>query len=241
MRSPWIVAFVHPLNLFMLMAAAAAGLVSAWWMFPLGLLFWLIMVAMVARDPALKINAGRDGRASLARRFQRYFDRIERAQVNVFNSLSNASAEIKRAMQPVQSEMESLVNRTHALCHRMTNLDNYRLVTESQSTSQNDLKRIDEAIAQAQDPLVRQEYEESRRSLQARQADQQTIVEQLDRVEAQLLSLANEMDGVVADVLRLQALGGQEAQRQSAQLAQRLRREQAELARFEQEAIHKKS
>jgi hypothetical protein len=123
----------------------------------------------------------------------------------------------------------------------MTGLDNYRLVAESQSNLQTDLLRIEEAIKLAQDPLVRQEYEESRRTLQARLADQRAIVGQLHRVEAQLLSLATEMDRIVADVLRLQAVGRQEARRQPPQLVKRLRKEQAELARFEQEALQRHS
>jgi hypothetical protein len=106
MRSPVVTALAHPLNLLMLMTSAVAGLISAWWLFPVGLLFWLIMVVMVARDPALKLNVEKGRRTSLAQRFQRYFDRIERAQVSVFNGLSHASPEVKRAMQPVQNEME---------------------------------------------------------------------------------------------------------------------------------------
>jgi hypothetical protein len=221
----------------MLMASVLAGLISAWWLFPLGLVFWMIMVTMVARDPALRLNFETGRRSSLARRFQPYFDRVERARVSVFNSLAHAPAEVRRAMQPVQKEMEALVDRTYGLCHRMTSLDNYRMVAESQSNLEGDLRRIEEAIEQAQDPLVRKEYQESRRTLQARLADQRAIVGQMDRVEAQLLSVATEMDRIVADVLRLQAVGGQEARRRPAQLVRRLRAQQAELTRFEQEAL----
>jgi len=237
MRSPLVSALMHPLNLFILAAASVAGLISAWWMFPLGLLFWLIMVLVVARDPALKINIDRGRRTSLARRFQRYFERIERAQVSVFNSLSRAPTPVRRAMQPVQEEIANLVDRTYALCQRMTDLDNYRLVAESQRNLQNDLLRINEAIDQTQDPLARQEYEESRRTLQARLADQRDIAGQLHRVEAQLVNLATEMDRIVADVLRVQAVAGPEARQEPAQLVQRLRQEQAELAKFEQETF----
>lgn len=229
MRSPILIALVHPLNLAMLAASLFAGLVAAWWLFPLGMLFWLVMVVMVARDPALKLNIDRRRRAPLARRFQSYFDRIERAQVVVFNSLSSAPAEVRRVMQPVQSEMETLVNHTYALCQRVTNLDNYRLVTESQSTLENDLQRIDEAIAQAQDLLVQQEYEESRRSLQMRLTDREAVSGQLDRVEAQLLSLANEMDGVVTQAMRLQALGPEGAARHVPALVRQLRERSIDL------------
>ncbi len=66
-----------------------AGLVSAWWLFPAGLLIWLIMVVTITRDPALRINHEMQSRTPLAQRFQVYFNRVERAQIGVFNSLSS--------------------------------------------------------------------------------------------------------------------------------------------------------
>jgi hypothetical protein len=232
-----VTALVHPLNMFMLAAAVVAGLISAWWMFPLGLVLWLAMVIVVSRDPALRINVDKDRRDTLAQRFRDYFSRIERSQVSVFNSLSNAPAPVRRAMQPVQDELETLVDRTYAFCQRMTNLDNYRMVAESQRNLDQDLKRVEEALSRTQDPIIRQEYEESKKSLEARLGDRLSLVRQLDRVEAQLLGLANEMDRTVAEVLRLQAVGGKEAERQASHLVRRLRQEQSELARFEQEAL----
>jgi hypothetical protein len=232
-----VTALVHPLNLFMLAAAVVAGLISAWWMFPLGLFLWLVMVIVVSRDPALRLNVDKDRRDTLAQRFQEYFSRIERAQVSVFNSLSNAPAPVRRAMQPVQDELGRLVDRTYAFCQRMTNLDNYRMVAESQRNLDQDLKRVEEALSRTQDPIIRQEYEESKRALEARLGDRLALIRQLDRVEAQLLGLANETDRIVADVLRLQAVGGKEAERRASQLVRRLRQEQSELARFEQEAL----
>ena len=48
MRSPFLTALLHPLNLAVLVLSVLAGLVAAWWLFPLGLLFWLVMVTAVA-------------------------------------------------------------------------------------------------------------------------------------------------------------------------------------------------
>ena len=101
MRSPFLTALFHPLNILMLALSALAGLIAAWWLFPLGLLFWLVMVIAVARDPSLRISHQLHQREPLAQRFQRYFDRIERSQVGVFNSLSSAPARTRRALQPV--------------------------------------------------------------------------------------------------------------------------------------------
>lgn len=235
MRSSFGIALFHPLNLAMIGAAVLAGLISAWWLFPVGLAFWLIMVVMVARDPALKINLGRDKRGGLARRFQRYFDRIERSHVSAFNSLSSAPAGTRRAVQPVLEAMSVLVEQAYALCQQMTNLDNYRLVTEAQGDVRADLQRINDALSQVQDPVVCQEYEASRRALQDRINRLQAVTAQLDRVEAQLLSLSNDLDGVVAEMLRLQALSAQGRGGAAEALVQKLRQQSAELAAFERQ------
>jgi flagellar biosynthesis chaperone FliJ len=237
MRSPFVTGLLHPLNLLMLGLAVFAGLVAAWWLFPLGLLLWLIMVVVVSRVPSLRISHEMHSREPIAQRFQRYFDRIERTQVSVFNSLSSAPGRTRKALQPVQEELEALTDQAYRLCRRMTALENYRLVFESTSDLQTDLQQIDEAIAKAGDPLVKQQYEDSRRTLLERMAKLKLVASDLARVEAQLLSLANEMDGVVTEVIRLQAAGPAEAERGVPALVAELRAQSAQLERSEEETI----
>ena len=237
MRSPLVTGLFHPLNLAMLGLAAFAALVAAWWLFPLGLLLWLVMVVAVSHDPSLRISHEMHSREPIAQRFQRYFDRIERAQVSVFNSLASAPGRTRRALQPVQDEMEALTNQAYRLCRRMTALENYRLVSESTSNLQADLNQIDKAIDRAGDPLVKQQYEDSRRTLLERIAKQKLVASDLDRVEAQLLGLANEMDGVLTEVIRLQAAGPADAERGVPALVTTLREQVSQLERSEQEAV----
>jgi hypothetical protein len=220
----------------MLGLSVFAGLVVAWWMFPLGLLFWFIMVLNVARDPSLRISHKMQSRAPLAQRFQRYFDRIERAQVSIFNSLSSAHSRTRKILQPVQEETDNLTAQVYALCRRMTALENYRLVTEANTNLQADLQRITDAIDNAGDVRVKEEYEESRRALLERIAKLKLVSTDLDRVEAQLMSLANEMDGVVTEVIRLQASGPDEAERQVPALVSKIRERSDELKQSEREA-----
>jgi chromosome segregation ATPase len=228
MRSPILIGLFHPLNLAMLAASAFAGLVAAWWLFPIGLLFWLIMVIWVARDPSLRFNYKMQSRSPLARRFQRYFDRIERSQLSVLNSLTSAPTSTRRALQPVRSEIDLLTAQVYDLCQRMTTLENYRLVSESRTDLEADLQKINTALNGIADPHVRREYQESQLALQDRIAKLDAVSTQLDRVEAQLMSLANEMDSVVAQVIRLQALGSKDAARQVPILLEQLRRHLAE-------------
>ncbi len=237
MRSPFLTALLHPLNMLMLGLAFFAGLFSAWWLFPVGLLFWLIMVLKVARDPTLRFNHQMQERAPLAQRFQRYFDRIERAQLGVFNTLSSAPNATRRVLQPIQTELDLLTDQVYALGKRMTTLENYRMVTQSQSDLEQDLQDLNQTIENTKDDLVRREYEESRQSLQNRLDKLTAVSTQLERVEAQLMSLSNEMDATVTEVIRLQAMGADGAKQFVPELTERLRDQRLQLKEFESEAV----
>jgi hypothetical protein len=237
MRSPFLTALLHPLNIAMLALSVLAGLIAAWWLFPLGLLFWLAMVIAVARDPSLRISHQLQQREPLAQRFQRYFDRIERSQVGVFNSLASAPARTRRALQPVQAEVNVLVDRAYALCKRVTALENYRVVSQSRTDIKLDLQQIEAKIDETSDPLVKREYEESRYALQGRLDKLDAVSKYLDRIEAQLMSLTNEMDGIVTEVIRLQAVGAEDASRLVPALVKKIREESDQLHKFEKEAM----
>ena len=228
-RSPLLAGLIHPLNLLTLGTAVLAGLVSAWWLFPVGLLVWLIMVLNVARDPSLRMSHEMRRREPLAHRFQDRFDRLERSQVSVFNSLASAPPAVQRALRPVQAEVKKVVEEAHDLCRRMTALENYRLVTESRGDLEAEVRHLDAIIERSEDTITRQEYEESRSSLERRAEKLEAVSTQLDRVEAQLISLSNEMEGVMTEIVRLQASGPEGAKRGVLELVERLRRETAEL------------
>ena len=58
-----------------------------------------------------------------------------------------------------------------------------------------------------------------------------------DRVEAQLLSLANEMDSILTEVVRLQAMGAKDAARYVPDIVKRMREQSAQLKQFERESV----
>jgi chromosome segregation ATPase len=237
MRSPLVTGLLHPLNLAMLGLTAFAGLVAAWWLFPLGALLWMVMVFAVSRDPSLRMTHEMHSREPLAQRFQHHFDRVERAHVSVFNSLASAPARARRVLRPIQHELQALTDQVYHLCQRVTSLENYRLVSESTSDLQADLEQIDVAIEKASDQLVKQQYQASRRALLDRMAKLGLVASQLDRIEAQLVALANELDGVVAEAIRLQAVGTSDAEQGVSELVDRLQEQSAQLALSGRETV----
>ncbi|MBN1248311.1 MAG: hypothetical protein JXC32_11680 [Anaerolineae bacterium] len=237
MRSPTLTALVHPLNIAMAGLAVFAGLMSAWWLFPVGMLLWLAMVVAVSRDRALRFNAQMQRREPLAQRFQRAFDRIERAQVGIFNTLAASPARTHRALEPIQTQVDRLAQEAHALCKRMTSLENYRIVTQSQTDPAGDLETLIQRIEQTRDPALRQDYLESRRILEERLEKLQQVSRQLDRVEAQLLGVANKLDGVITEIVRLQAAGPEAAGPYVEEIVGYLQQEIEGLNAFEQRAV----
>jgi hypothetical protein len=237
MRSPFLTALVHPLNLAMLGGSILAGLIAAWWLLPLGLVLWLTMVVTVSRDASLQFNYQMQSREPLAQRFQQYFDRVQRAQLRLFNGLASASSHTQRVLEPIRDEVDVLTTQVYSLCQRMTTLENYRVVTEAQRDLAGDLARIDDALQRTTDPTIRREYESSRESIQERLDRQNTVTVLLERVEAQLLGLANELDGLVAEVIRLQAMVPRDAAQYVDGLLANLRQQSAQFAQFEREVV----
>jgi chromosome segregation ATPase len=234
-RSPWLTALINPLNLAMLALSVAAGLCSAWWLLPLGLILWVVMLLVVARDPSLVISSTMESREPLAARFQAPFDRIERSQVSLFNSLASADPRIRNSFHQVQAETDALVNQTYLLCQRMSALENYRLVTQAGGNLDDEIKRLQGQVAGATDAMVKREYEQSLAALQDRVTKLHTTETQLDRVEAELSSLASQMDEALTEVVRIQSLGPDVAASHAAALAQTLHKQTDELVAFQKE------
>ena len=93
--SPWRIALLDRLNLAILALALVAGAFSAWWLGLVGILLYLVMVMIVAREPSLKISQAIDARSPLPQRFQTQFNKIERVQISIFNAINNADPAIK--------------------------------------------------------------------------------------------------------------------------------------------------
>ncbi|HVN54970.1 MAG TPA: hypothetical protein VMT46_11620 [Anaerolineaceae bacterium] len=235
--SPWFSALFNPLNLLMLVVSIAAGLLAAWWLFPVGLVLWAIMVVSIAREPATVLNQTVQSRMALPQRFQTSFNRIEKSQINLFNTISGCEPGTRRALQPLRSQVDELVNQAYRLCQRMTPLENYCiLTTQSTANSESQLNDLSYKIQSATDPLVKRESEEAYAALNDRLKKLKEASTILDRVEAQLISLANELEATLADVIRFQSLGSRTASQQAPQLVARIKSQIEQLHQFDAEA-----
>jgi hypothetical protein len=121
MRSPLVTALFHSLNPAMLAVSVLAGLVAAWWLFPLGVVLWMVMVWRIASDRRIRLDYDMQARSgTLSARFQDQYAKVVQSQMRIFNSLMSAGGRTKLALDPVQAEIELLTKRVYDLCRQMT-------------------------------------------------------------------------------------------------------------------------
>lgn len=228
-RSPWLNALIHPLNVAMLALSVVSGLCAAWWMFPIGLLLWLLMFILTLRDPVMRMQTTMQAREPLAQRFQQVFDRIERGQVRLFQAIIQMPANLQRTFQPILKASETLVDEAYWLCQRMTVLENHRLVTRVGSNLRDQIADTEYKLNQATDEQVRAEYQQLLHTLRERMANLVNIESQLDHAEALLAGLNAEIDNLLTQVVRLRNLPPAQVQERVEQVVQKLNQEIAQL------------
>jgi len=234
-RPPLLTSILHPLNLSMLALTVAAGLCSAWWLAPIGFVFWFIMVMIVARDPGLQMTFTRQSREPLAQRFQNRFDRLDRARISIFNSLQGVPPSFRKAVGPVQNTLEELVEHAYQLCLNLTALDNNFAVQKLSNNFDNDIEKMQENIRSASDSSAKKEYEETLNSLQIRKTQMKNIETLLSRFEAQLTGTNSAVDSVVTGIVGLKGRDTKQVEAKIPPLVQILQTEQAELKQFDAE------
>ena len=235
-RSPLLTALFHPVNLSMLALTAAAGLCSAWWLAPVGLLFWVIMVFAIARDPGLQMTFTRQSRQPLAQRFQTRFDRLDRARFSIFNAMAQSTAPgLQKTVEPVQIALDELVDHAYQLSLRLTAMDNNFSVQQVTSNFDDEIAKMQKSVTAANDPASHKEFESTLQSLQTRQAQLKAVGALLSRFEAQLTGTNSAVDGVVTSVVSFQGRDGKQVEAKIPPLLLVLQTEQDELKQFDAE------
>ena len=235
-RPPLLTALLNPINLSMLALTVAAGLCSAWWLAPIGLAFWLVMVLVIARDPRVQITFTRQARQPLAQRYQTRFDRLDRARISIFNTLERINdSSLRKSIEPVQSTLDDLVEHAYGLSLQMTALDNNFAIQRISNNFEDDIAKMQKGIKDAVIDSDRKEFDQTLESLKSRQAQLKNVSTLLSRFEAQLTGTNNAVDSVVTGVVGLQGRGVKQVETKIAQLLQIIQIEQDELDQFDAE------
>lgn len=237
MNNTWPRSFMNPVNLAMLAAAILAGLISGWWLAPIGILLYLLMVINLATTPEQRISQQMETRPPVPNRFSAAFDSIERSERRLFNTLAASSARVQRILRPVQKEAADVVSQAHGLCMRVAAMENYRLLNQNLPDLREELKRMETMVKLEKNESKRASYEEQRALVAERITRIEGMNRALDRVDAMLAKINSEVDIAVAEVTRLQALDPGEMEREARGLVERLRQREAEIEELRDEVL----
>jgi hypothetical protein len=237
MRSPLTTALLNPLNLAMPVISILAGLLAAWWLFPLGLVIWAIMVATIANDKATRINYNMEARqGALPARFREPYSKAVRAQMRIFNSLLNAAGENRRALEAVQDEVEKLVEKIYAVCQQMTAPENYVQVAKGKAADlEGERALLVLSMGKDMDPAIKKQKEDAIHALDGRIQKTKSMAAALDHLDAQLDSTTTMMDSLPAEIMRLQVMGPAQTRQEVPGLLQKIHAEIEQLEAAEKE------
>lgn len=239
MRSPLTTALLNPLNLATLVISGLAGLLAAWWLFPLGVVVWAVMVATIANDKATRINYNMEARlGTLPARFQEPYKKAVRAQMRIFNSLLNAVGENRRVLEPVQNEVENLVEKIYSVCQQMTAPENYIQVSKGKAADlEGERALLVLSLDKDMDAAVKKQKEDAIQSLDSRIQKTKSVAAALDRLDVQLNSTATMMDSLPAEFMRLQVMGAEQTRQEVPAFLQKIRAEVEQLEAAEKEIV----
>lgn len=233
-RPPLLTSLLNPVNLAMLTLTVAAGLCSAWWLAPIGFVFWLVMVIVIARDPGVRMTFTRQSRQPLAQRYQNRFDKLDRARITIFNAMQGVNPSFVRAIESLQSGLDDLVEHAYKLSLQMTALDN-NFAIQRLNNFDDDISKMEKNLKETENPSSRKEFEETFKSLQERKAQLKNVGTLLDRFEAQLTGTNNAVDSVVTNIISLKGRSAENVKEKVPALLKVIETEQAELKQFDAE------
>ena len=235
-RSPFLTALFHPVNLSMLGLTLAAGVCSAWWMAPIGILLWLAMIFFIARDPGLQMTFTRQNRQPLAQRFQIRFERLDRARFSIFNAMGQAkSPALQRTVEPLQTALDEMVEHAYQICLRLTAIDNNFAVQQLSNNFDDEIAKMQKNLDEATDAASRTEFAATLQSLQTRQTQLKAVGQLLTRFETQLTGTTSAIDGVVTTVASFQGRDAKQVAPKIQPLLDIIQTEQTELQQFDDE------
>ena len=233
-RPPLLTALLNPLNLAMLGLTIAAGLCSAWWLAPIGFLLWLVMVLVIARDPGIQITFTRQSREPLSQRYQNRFDKLDRARISIFNTLSQSNkSSLRKFIEPVQSALDDLVEHAYQLARQLTALDNNLETQKILNNFDDDIAKMQKNLKEAINPADIKEFEQTLESLKARKTQLKNVEALLSRFEAQLTGTNSAVDGVVTNIVSLQGRSDKNITEKIPALLKIIETEQDELKQFD--------
>jgi chromosome segregation ATPase len=222
MANPYAFAARRPLAILVLLAAIAGGLLLFWWLLPLGLLAYGLMIYLAGRDPALAALSQRPQRPRLSSpQLRGQIAAIERTQQEIGRSVAQADGPVARLLVRIDDQSRELVEQSYQLCERGQVLEAY-LARVNLADLRQRIAATDRQIAATADAYTLQQLQETRAALAEKQRNAAELTTYNGRILAQLQNIHASLDNVLADTVRLRTADAMAADSATDQVARRL-------------------
>lgn len=234
--SPWMLAARQPLAVVVAVVAVIAGLTVALWLLPLGLLAYVLMVVLAARDPALVAQARRPPSTPRPRltspTFRVQIDAIERTQREIARSAAQAGGPLARLLLPIADQGRELVEEAYTLAEKGQIIERY-LASVDRRAIEKDVSGLDAQIRTTQDQYTLAQLQETRRSRIEKLENVRDLDTYIGRINAQLQNIGASLDNVLAETVRLRTADAASADSATSQVARRLADLKADMDAFQ--------
>jgi septal ring factor EnvC (AmiA/AmiB activator) len=227
--SPLRRAALRPIPLLIFGLALFAGLRVAWWLLPLGLIVYAVLVLLTSRDPNIAYARPRPRITSAS--FRVRIAAIERAQREIQRSVAQADAPMQRLLTPIANQASELVEDAYELSAKGQVIEQYLARTDIAQLQQ----RIDEAdrtFRVTADSYIARQLEETINALTQKQRNASELSNYIGRIQAQLQNITANLDNVLAETVRLRTADSLSANSATSQVAQRLSDIQSDMQVF---------
>ena len=194
-------------NLLILAVALSAGLLIAVWLLPVGMLVYGALVVLTWRDPyeAQQVQAqARRVRVPRGTAFQSQLDAIARVQSQIDQSVKAADEPLRRTLERVVGQVDEIIQEAYTLARKGQTIVSY-LKQTNQSDLNTQLVRLDSQLRTTSDPMLKQQYQETRDAVAERLKNAQALGTYRERISAQLDNICANLDNVLAETVRLRA------------------------------------
>jgi chromosome segregation ATPase len=235
MANPYAYAARRPMAITVLACAILTGLLVYWWLLPLGLLVYGLLVFMGGSDPAM---AAASRQAPVARprlksmTFRAQLEAIERTQQEIQRSVAQTPGPVGRLLARVTDETRELVVQSYDLSSKGEIIEGY-MARVNLAEIQKRINATDRQISATSDAYTLQQLQETRAALAEKQRHAADLTTYIGRILAQLQNIHANLDNILAETVRLRTADAVSADSLTNQVAQRLSDLKADMDSFQ--------
>lgn len=224
----------QPLFLAVVLVAIATGLTVVWWLLPLGLIVYVVAVALASRDPlVIKATERTVAREQLtSATFRAIIGEIDQAQGEIERSVGQTSGPLLGLLQTITTQTHALVQQAHDLAGKGQIIEQY-LGQIDRRKLQDEISRIEVQLPRTSDRYTLQQLQETHAALLDRRTNAEALETYVGRITAQLQNINANLNNVLSETIRLRTADAVSADSSSNQVADRLRDLNADMSAFQ--------